>query len=172
MNQRHLIRLFFLCLAMTVVAFAVMKYFEKQFRFNDENNTSFSILDVEFAKSKDGLSGMYDKMDRSVRESLRAHLFTDYFFMTGCYPGIAALCLLVAVREKKLRTLFVTLACLQVLPWLFDVTENIQLVCWMDNKECQESFSLFKILVRAKFGLAGGSFLVTVIGLTKVAVSR
>jgi len=145
--------------SVTLLSAMVMSFIAGDFYFTDGHH--FSILDIELAKSQHELLNMFAAMHADVQESVRHHLHVDYVFMLGCYPFVALVCLAAAKHFSGLwKKAFTALAFVQILPFAFDITENILLERWLSCASCGLEFSVFRIMVIAKFSIALGTYLV------------
>lgn len=143
----------------------------RNFQLKDGHH--FTIMNVEMAESQEDLMQLFSTVDPDVLKSIDNNLKADYFFMFGCYPFVALLCWLVARSSGKvLRLLFITLAVLQLVPFIFDMLENYSLQQWMHNEDAPVSFGVFQLLVTTKFILALGAFLVSSILLYYRAIPK
>lgn len=154
-------KLFTITLSLTIVSAIVMAVVGKGFHFKDGH--AFSIMNLEMPGSEAALTEAYNNMDDGVLESVRAHLHADYFFMLGCYPFVALICLTVArTAAGTVKKIFLILAALQAVPFLFDVIENILLELWIPvpgETAFTFNFAIFQAMVAMKFAIALGAYL-------------
>ncbi|HEY3405013.1 MAG TPA: hypothetical protein VGK59_16605 [Ohtaekwangia sp.] len=150
---------FIITASVTLISAILMGSIAENFYFSDGHH--FSILDIEMADSKDDLALMFSAMNSDVLESVRLHLHVDYVFMVGCYPFVALVCFAQARYSSGLwKKVFTALAYAQVLPFAFDIIENISLEQWLDCTGCGLNFFVFRFMVIAKFSIALGAYLV------------
>ena len=92
-------------------------------------------------------------LDNHTRTILRYHLYFDFAFMAGVYPGIVALCMM--ARKKPalllLKKLLTIVACLQLLAWACDIIENCYLLSWIQKPIIGNDLGLFHFIVGAKW---------------------
>jgi len=95
-------------------------------------------------------------LDPRVRTILEYHLFFDFAFMAGVYPGIALLCLMARKRgnSSSLKKSLYFLAALQLLAWLADVYENLWLLQWARHPFIGKEFASYHIAVVVKWVIA------------------
>lgn len=131
----------------------IMQWLASDFWLNDEK---FSILGLELFYSKREVINVLTQIKQPARIALSYHLIFDFAFMTGVYPGIASLCMLVRDTVKKIayRNLLFALAMLQPVAWAFDIAENIFLLTWVDKPEIGDEFSTYHNIVTAKWLIA------------------
>lgn len=116
-----------------------MKWMEADLLLNGQK---FTVLGLELFYPKEKVAGVLGSIDEHVKVILRYHLSFDFLFMTGVYPGIAALCMM--ARFKTLlpgvkRTL-IFVAGLQLIAWGCDVVENLYLLKWAKNSTIGNDF--------------------------------
>ncbi|MBC7890190.1 MAG: hypothetical protein H7Z13_20130 [Ferruginibacter sp.] len=97
----------------------------------------FSIMDLELPSSPAELvnliRGLYKLPEpESIKavKALKSQLYIDFLFMPCAYGAIFILCRLVSAKMQLSFgiNIFIILAWLQLLPWLFDIIENIYLL--------------------------------------------
>ena len=156
--------LFALCAGLFIASTFVMKWIESDLVFEGK---LISILGLEFFYSKDTIESIFGGITPEVRRLLGYHLYFDFIFMMGCFPGIAALCMIVFHRSGSdlWKRILMTLAVLQVIAWACDVAENIMLIRWLSETSVRHSMSLFRFLVFTKWIIAVTGFLVAIVGL-------
>lgn len=122
----------------------------------------FSIMDLMMPLSERELVNMCLTMPESSKTAVRRQLTVDYLYMFGVYPGVALLCGIAANKMEHIgKWFFWILAAAQLLPWLFDILENIYLARKLRNPVVDEQhpqrFARYIWQVKAKFiiGFAG-----------------
>lgn len=130
-----------------------MKWMEKDFLLEGR---LFTIVGIEVIYSPEKLSRLFSSLTEPVRHILRYHLYFDFAFMAGAYPGIAALCMMAAYkcRSRKWKTVFTALALLQPLAWACDIAENMYLLRWTRKPDLVSGLNRFHLIVWVKWGLA------------------
>ena len=86
---------FIFCLGLFLGTAFCMKWMEADLRVNGEK---FTIIGLELFYSKQKVAHIMASLDYRVQTILKYHLFFDFAFMAGAYPGIASLCMM--AREK------------------------------------------------------------------------
>lgn len=129
---------YWLCItvAVTLLTAFIMSLQGKQFFTMGVVMRTFSILDLEFpSSSKDipsvikGIYALPAPQQQQTLQALRGQLWLDFLFMPAAYGSIFLLCMEVAGKMNEAgQVLFVWLAWLQAVPWLFDIIENIYLL--------------------------------------------
>jgi hypothetical protein len=121
----------------------------------------FSIFDLELPVSERALYSLLSQLPKKARVALRSHLLIDFLFMPAAYLGIALLCFKTSMKmEHAGKWIFTWLAIVQLVPWLFDILENIFLLIKLatvsqgETKEGGGGFGLFQFLVKTKFAVA------------------
>ena len=127
-----------------------MKWMEGDFLIKGEK---FSILGLELFYTREKMISIISGLDNHTRTILRYHLYFDFAFMAGVYPGIAALCMM--ARNKPalllLKKLLTIVACLQLLAWACDIIENCYLLSWIQKPVIGNDLGLFHFIVGAKW---------------------
>jgi len=130
-----------------------MKWMETDLRFNEGK---FTILGLELFYSKQKVTHILSSLDYRVQTILRFHLFFDFAFMAGVYPGIASLCMM--AREKVnsllLKKLLYYFTALQLLAWLADIYENLWLLHWVKKPSIGKEFAWYHFAVVFKWMIA------------------
>lgn len=96
----------------------------------------FSILDLQFPASAlelttyiKGIFLLPANSAAKVLRSLKSQLYTDFLFMIAAYGAVFILCMKVSMKMTSFgQGLFAVLAWIQILPFIFDVIENIYLL--------------------------------------------
>jgi hypothetical protein len=144
--------LFWLCFGLAAGTAFCMKWMEGDLWQNGEK---FSIIGLEISYPKEKLGIILSGLDEHVKTILRYHLTFDFAFMTGVYPGIAALCMM--GREKSGRTgirkLLFGVAFLQTIAWGCDIAENIFLLKWINDPRVG-NVGVYHIVVYTKWLIA------------------
>lgn len=126
--------LFFGLLALFFITYRIMSRQSKSFKFQrGVAITSFSIMDLEFpgneasiSKIVNGIHQLPEPLASKSLAALKGNLRVDFLFMAAVYPFIALLCYHTAVLMQHFgRWVFLGLAILQAVAWLFDILENI-----------------------------------------------
>ena len=146
-------RLFLFSLGLFVGTGFCMKWMEADFWSGGEK---FNIMGLELFYPKDKMIVLLGGLDSRVKTILQYHLYFDFAFMAGVYPGITSLCMMarqraVSVPVKRILTL---LAWLQLIAWAGDITENYYLLSWIHEPVVGNEFLFYHIVVAAKWILA------------------
>ena len=146
-------RLFLFGLGIFIGTAFCMKWMEDDLVVNDEK---FTILGLELFYTKEKLQGILSVLDYRVKTILRYHLYFDFAFMAGVYPGITSLCMM--VREKfasgRVRKILFLLAVLQLVAWGADIMENYYLLSWIKNPVIGNEFEMYHVVVAFKWIIA------------------
>lgn len=164
------------CLVLFVVCTIFMSRQSKHFKYlRGVAITSFSIFDLEFPGTISsirriitGIQGLDTGLREKSLRSLKANLRLDFLFMTGVYPGIFLLCMNMALRmERAGKTLFLVLAWLQALAFLFDILENIYLFNKVKNPTDSRTWVYrgYRYIVGAKWVFATSGAVCALFGL-------
>lgn len=152
-NYKGWQRLFLFCFGLFAGTAFCMKWMEGDFI---QNGQLFTIIGLEISYSKEKVLAILSGLDEPIRVILRYHLYFDFAFMLGVYPGIAALCMM--AREKSgsnfARKILLSLALLQVVAFGCDITENSYLLKWIKNPVIGNEFGLYHFIVAAKWMIA------------------
>lgn len=153
LNNKHWVSLFTFCLGIFAGTAFCLKWIEPGFRLHGE---LFTILGLEIFYSQERVSATLSGIDSSVRILLQYHLVFDFAFMAGVYPGIAALCMMVRnkVQGLTIKKILLSLALLQFVALVCDVTENILLMKWINSPEDICCFQFYHFIVITKWVLA------------------
>ncbi len=128
----------------------------------------FNIFDLEFPSSELSLKVLIRQMDAGVKKHVVRHLWVDFIFMAGAYPAIFLLCLKASFKMVFWgKWIFLILAFLQILPWLFDILENLYLLRMVKkgssepagvtdggSKANSPAYNFFQFCVKTKFLIA------------------
>src|SRR5688572_7280535 len=146
-------KLFLFCLGLALGTSFCMKWLERSFYANDE---LFTIMGLELFYPREKVIAILTGMDAHVKAILRFHLYFDFAFMAGVFPGIAAACMMAREKLKQPigRTILFLLAALQTVAWALDIIENRKLLTWIDKPEIEEGFVAFHFIVATKWIIA------------------
>jgi hypothetical protein len=164
--------LFLFSLGVAISTTFIMQWLATDFWLGDRK---FSILGLELFYSKKQVIEVLTQIKQPARIALNYQLIFDFAFMTGIYPAIASLCMLVRenIKNPVYRNLLFAVAMVQPVAWAFDITENIFLLAWMDKPEVGEDFGMYHNIVAAKWLIAlAGALCALVLGLVKPAKKR
>lgn len=150
-------RLFFFSLGIFLGTAFCMKWMETDFWAEGER---FTIIGLEIFYPRDRLITLLNSLDNRVRTTLSYHLFFDFAFMVGAYPGISSLCMMTRAKTTSpfLSKLLLTVAFLQMLAWAGDIIENLYLLQWLKHPVIEESvfaFYHFAVILKWIIALAG-----------------
>jgi hypothetical protein len=150
LSNYHWKRLFLFCLGLFIGTAFCMKWMEG---YLWANNEKFTILGLEFFYSKERVQEILSTLDYRVQTILRYHLYFDFAFMAGVYPGITSLCMM--AREKiassGIKKVLLLLATLQLLAWAADITENYYLLLWVNKPAIGNEFEWYHGIVAVKW---------------------
>jgi hypothetical protein len=146
-------KLFMVCFGLFAGTAFCMKWMEGDFIQNGEK---FTIIGLELSYSKEKIVQILSGLDNKVKTILQYHLYFDFAFMAGVYPGIAALCMMARQKTRRinLKKILLLAALLQLPAWGFDILENSYLLKWINNPVISENFSIYHIIVITKWTLA------------------
>lgn len=152
-NKKGMQKLFLASLGLFLGSAFCMKWMEGDFVSNGQH---FTIIGLEISYPREQVMSVLAGLDDKVKTILRYHLSFDLVFMAGVYPGIAALCLLSAMRLKKgwIKSWLVILAALQLVAWCCDIYENVLLFKWIRDPVIGNEFSFYHVIVAAKWIIA------------------
>jgi hypothetical protein len=146
-------RLFLFGLGLFVGTAFCMKWMEDDLWLNNEK---FTILGLEFFYTKAEVQAILSGVDHRVSTILRYHLYFDFAFMAGVYPGITSLCMM--AREKVdpglVKKILLLLAALQLVAWGADIIENYYLLKWMKEPVTANEFEWYHFIVAVKWIIA------------------
>jgi hypothetical protein len=151
-------------MALFLLTTIIMGRQSRHFYLQGITRMPFSIFDLEFPGDPKTLPHIMRDIDNlpngegiKVRKSLRGSLLTDFVFMPATYIGIFLLCIHTANKmEYWGKIVFNVLAWMQVLPWLFDMIENLYILNKM-KRPVPSSLAVHKAYVRIvqfKWGIA------------------
>ncbi|MBK6935789.1 MAG: hypothetical protein IPH18_02065 [Chitinophagaceae bacterium] len=143
-----------------------MKLLEEDFLFQ---NSTFSIIGLEITYPKAKVAEILAGIDDHVKKILLYHLYIDFAFMAGIFPGIASLSMLARKKYTSsiLRKLLLITAFSQFVAWAFDITENLYLIKWTSGHEIGPDFSFYHAVVTSKWIIAIAGFMVGIFFLLK-----
>lgn len=161
-NQKRWKKLFLFCLGLAVASAFCMKWMENDLLVQGEK---FTIMGLELFYPKDKVMAVLAGLDQPVSTILRYHLSFDFVFMAGIFPGIAAICMMASFKFGKGRwkKIFIALAILQAVAWVFDITENTCLLKWISNPQIGNEFGFFHFVVATKWIIALTGALVSIV---------
>ena len=142
----------------------------------------FSIFDLEFPGSQETIKNILQGIDKLAtkpgcedclkksadsKKALKNNLLCDFIFMAGIYPFIALLCIATAYKMTYWgRYIFLGLAILQLVAWLFDILENLYLLNKMKNPDTlSKLYTAYKNIVIAKWIFAVTGLICSLFGL-------
>ena len=138
-----------------------MKWMEGDFWVNNEK---FTILGLELFYSKEKVENIFSSLDHRVQTILCYHLYFDFAFMAGVYPGITSSCMM--AREKLtspvLKKILYLLAALQLVAWAADIMENNYLLLWIKEPAIRKEFEWYHVIVTVKWLIALAGVLLSV----------
>lgn len=146
-------RLFLFCLGLLIASSFAMKWMEPDLVFNNE---MISIFGLELFYPKEKIIKIFTGIDARVKTILGYHLYFDFVFMAGCFPGIACLCMMAAEKTSRraLKIILFSLAFAQLAAWAFDIIENYHLLKWLKNPVIGDEFGFYHAVVYSKWGIA------------------
>lgn len=146
-------QLFLICLGLFAGTAFCMKWMEADFIYND---STFTIIGLEISYPEEKVREILSGLDYRVHTILSYHLYFDFAFMAGVYPGIAALCMMARdkVKNKVVKRLLLMLACLQVVALGCDIAENRYLLTWLNKPVNGNEFQFYHIIVFIKWAIA------------------
>ncbi|HUC82918.1 MAG TPA: hypothetical protein VMR70_18565 [Flavisolibacter sp.] len=164
--------LFIVCFTVMLGLTLWLAAIARNFYTNKDGLRSFSIFDLEFAATESMLDKIFAFSTEDSRKQLRRHLLVDFLFMPFVYGGIALLCYKTALKmEYYGYYLFMGLAALQLLPFVFDVLENSYLMGKLTLQKGEiaradsSAFKQYQFFVKAKFTIALTGTICSVFGL-------
>lgn len=152
-GYKNLQKLFIGCLGLFIGTAFCMKWMESDFI---NNGSLFTIIGLEIFYPKEKVISILSGLDGQVKTILKYHLFFDFAFMAGVYPGIAALCMMARYKVVNhfLKNILLVFALLQVVAWGCDIYENICLLKWIKKPAIGNEFTIFHLIVAAKWIIA------------------
>ena len=138
-----------------------MKWIEEDFWANNEK---FTVLGLELFYTATEIEKILSGLDERVQTILRYHLYFDFAFMAGVYPGITSICMM--AREKisslSLRRILFLLAAFQLLAWAADIIENYFILQWIKVPLIGNEFGWYHVVVVVKWVIALAGVLLSV----------
>jgi len=154
-------RLFLFGLGLFIGTAFCMKWMEDDLWVENEK---FTILGLEFFYTKAKVQAILSELDHRVQTILRYHLYFDFVFMAGVYPGIMALCMM--AREKiassRAKKILFILAVLQLMAWGGDIIENYYLLTWIKEPVIGNEFEWYHVIVAVKWIIALAGALISI----------
>lgn len=147
-------KMFFLfCLGLFLGSAFCMKWMEKDLV---QGNQLFTILGLEITYTQERVYSLLSGLDHRVKTILQYHLYFDFVFMAGVFPGIAALCMMARFKSthKNYRKVLLAAAVSQIVAWICDIIENTLLLSWVSDPEKTRMFDEFHLIVWVKWILA------------------
>ena len=146
-------RLFLFGLGLFLGTAFCMKWIEEDFWANNEK---FTIVGLELFYSATEVENIFSALDDRVQTILRYHLYFDFAFMAGVYPGITSLCMM--AREKisssRIKRILFLLAAFQLLAWAADIIENYCILQWIKVPLIGNEFGWYHVIVVVKWVIA------------------
>lgn len=130
-----------------------MKWMEKDFLYQGQ---LFTIIGLEISYSGDRMVEILSGVSPAVKQILSYHLYFDFAFMAGVYPGIASLCMMARGKSRIswMRRVLLVLAFAQGIAWVCDIIENIYLLSWIREPETVGQLTTYHMIVLLKWVLA------------------
>lgn len=146
-------RLFLFCTGLFIASAFAMKWIETDLVFN---NKPISIFGLELYYSKEKIVEIFSGIDARIKTILGYHLYFDFIFMAGVYPGIASLCMMASekINRRALKIFLFGLAFFQLAAWAFDIIENYYLLKWLNHPVIGDEFGFYHIVVYTKWVIA------------------
>jgi len=146
-------RLFLFCTGLVIASAFAMKWMETDLVFN---NNPISIFGLELYYSKEKIIEIFSGIDARIKTILGYHLYFDFIFMAGIYPGIASLCMIASekVNVRVLKDILFGLAFLQLAGWAFDIIENYYILKWLKQPVIGKEFGFYHVVVYTKWAIA------------------
>ena len=146
-------RLFLFGLGLFIGTAFCMKWMEHDLLVNNEK---FTILGLELFYTKEKLQAILSALDYRVQTILCYHLYFDFAFMAGVYPGITSLYMMARekVASSRLKTVLYILAAFQLLAWAADIMENYYLLTWIKEPIIGNEFERYHVIVAVKWIIA------------------
>ena len=155
MNKRSINwkQLFLFCLGLFLASAFAMKWMENDLVLNDEK---FSIFGLELFYPKEKIIEIFKGINDKVKTILEYHLSFDFIFMAGVYPGICALNMMAAnkTRNRAFRMILFFFGAIQILGWVFDITDNYYLLKWLHSPVIGNEFDFYHVIVYSKWIIA------------------
>lgn len=138
------------------------------------NVPGFSIKKLEAPASESAFEQLVQQiwiMGQLIR--VKNDLLVDYLFMPGAYGSIAMALLLICRKTQRwFAVVLSVIAELMILPWIFDIIENIQLWKAVHSGSLGIKASQLRAMVHAKFAIAYGGGAVIIIALVVKLICR
>lgn len=145
--------LFLFCLGLALGGSFAMKWIEPDLVFNSQ---PFSIIGLELSYAREKIIEIFTGIDSRIKTILGYHLYFDFIFMAGIYPGIASLCMIASgkINSRPVKIILFSLAFLQLAGWAFDIIENYYLLKWLKQPVIGNEFGFFHMVVYTKWAIA------------------
>jgi hypothetical protein len=148
--------IFWILLAITLLAGIGMQWSEKLIAVSREEYRKNFLIRLQFAKNRSILIDMINSVTGRGRDALGFNLGIDYAFMIGLY-GFLSLFSYRLTAQHPVDILHKTgsvLSWLMVLPLIADIFENYCLARWSFNEKWNGPFTLYYVAVRIKWIIA------------------
>lgn len=152
-NYKSWKMLFLFCLGLFLGTAFCMKWMEKDLL---QDNRLFTVIGLEITYPQEKVYTILSGLDNKTRTILQYHLYFDFVFMSGVFPGIAALCMMARFKSthRNYRKILLASAVSQIVAWLCDIIENNLLLSWVADPEKIRMFDEFHLIVWVKWILA------------------
>ena len=147
-------RLFIFSLGIFLGTAFCMKWMESDFWAGGEK---FTIIGLEVVYPREKVIQLLNSLDDSVSTVLSYHLYFDFAFMVGAYPGISSLCMMTRAKTRSplASKLLLIIAFLQMTAWVGDIIENMYLLQWLKHPAIEEdTFAFYHFIVILKWIVA------------------
>ncbi len=164
-NYKRWQSLFLFCLGLFGGTAFCMKWMEGDFWSPlIDGSQKFTVIGLEISYSKAKVATILAGLDGHVKSILRYHLYFDFAFMAGVYPGITSLCIMAREKSRSslLKKILLVLAAFQTIAWGCDIAENYFLLKWIKNPVIGNEFGIFHFIVAAKWIIALGGALIAI----------
>lgn len=153
LNYKGWQTIFLICLGLFAGTAFCMKWMEPDFLYN---GASFTIIGLEISYPLEKVQEILMGLDHKAQTILSYHLYFDYAFMTGVYPGIAALCMMGSQKSGSiiLKRVLIVIALLQLIAFYCDIKENGYLFKWLKDPVMVDEFQKYHIMVVIKWVIA------------------
>lgn len=122
-NYKSWKMLFLFCLGLFLGTAFCMKWMEKDLL---QDNRLFTVIGLEITYPQEKVYTILSGLDNKTRTILQYHLYFDFVFMAGVFPGIAALCMMARFKTDSTtrKKILLTAAALQLVAWIGDIIEK------------------------------------------------
>jgi len=154
-------RLFIFSLGLFIGAAFCMKWIEEDFWAKNEK---FTMVGLELFYSAAKIENVLSALDDRVQTILRYHLYFDFAFMAGVYPGITSLCMMARqkVSSSTIKRILFLVAAMQLLAWSADIIENYCILQWIKVPVIGNEFGWYHLIVVVKWVIALAGVLLSV----------